>query len=710
MFQVADTKSTQGRKSPSAMFRQGSENLLSESFEQAMRTSSPKSQLDSEYLTELTKNMKQNGIPAVAYVLVMGFHATKGCCLEYAYPRLELNESNLGAQGSDLASPTYSSNSPPSRESSDKLGVSLDANNSVERQLLKSLSLLPSMALPDGVHERDDDSVYFRVEDKLFGVACFRQVTAASLSSFSADPRASREQERDFASRGTVQKSIVLLSRYPLFGVLLEHLRPVVRIYFEQGDFRRTNILAQLYHSVNAALSCNQHCLYSSAFLYHGLELRRIIRRLGFHTLRIVKLLLLEKKVLFHSSPVESASNAVLSFASIFPGGISYMAQSEHENDSTVSLEQARLGFPLNCFRNNSSCVLEPYAPLQRLQQLLGFRKAMNEECNEEESHKANGGFLAGTSRNLGLLIASMTDHYEQNEMSGAALNPPDAFVDITLGEVQYAPWVEELCRLTKRERRFMENLISIISNSFPSRLGRFRLSQGKHTDYLHSEEYARERFHEYLQQFLISIASIPNILNKESWSDKLDLHTVVRSDMIDNYGLSFCQAWLATNIFETWRKNCDLNVLSFNRSMESKLPPKMKTDNTSPPHLRLQSSSCTTSPLQGKSQKVDRRLVFQGYHSDSGDDETTVSDRLRRIANNISSRWSMLVLGGSMKYQKNDEMNATRDEQPLGDGENVSVYKDSFQSSWNHSHNKGIDDSTGISVIDTQDIVEGLF
>ncbi|GJD07022.1 Late secretory pathway protein AVL9 [Galdieria sulphuraria] len=675
-----------------------------------MRTSSPKPQIDPDSLAEVTNNMKQqNSIAAVAYVLVMGFHATKGCCLEYAYPRLELDSTNLGTQGSDLASPLYSTSS-PREETSGKQGTSLDASSSVEKQLLKSLSLLPSMALPDGVHERDDDSVFFRVDDKLFGVACFRQVAATSISSFSADPRASREQERDFASRGTIQKSVVLLSKYPLFGVLLEHLRPVVSIYFEQGDFKRTNILAQLYHSVNAALSCNQHCLYSSAFLYHGLELRRIIRRLGFHTLRIVKLLLLEKKVLLHSSPVESASNAVLSLASIFPGGLSYIAESTHANDSTVSLEQSRLGFPLNCFRSNSSCVLEPYAPLQRLQQLLGFRKAMNDESIDEEFGKANSGFLAGTSRNLGLLIASMTDHYEQSEVGGAALNPPDAFVDITLGEVQYAPWVEELCRLTRRERRFMENLISIISNSFPSRLGRFRLSQGKHTDYLHSEEYARERFHEYLQQFLISIASIPNVLNKECWSDKFDIQTMFRSDMIENYGLPFCQAWLTTNIFDTWRKSCDMNVLFFTRSMESKLPPKMKTDNVSPPHLRVQSSSCTTSPLQGKSQKVDRRLVFQGYHSDSGDEETTVSDRLKRIASNISSRWNMLVLGGSFKYQKSSEVKSTRFEEPVGDGGEVSVYKDPFESSWNHSHKKAVDDSTGLAVIDTQDIVEGLF
>jgi len=704
MFQISQTMTTQGGNTSPKLLRQNSENVLSENFEHVLRLSSPESQV----LENHWFHKKQTNFPAVSYVLVMGFHATKGCCLEYAYPRLELDNANIVAQGSDLASPVIVSNSSPTAESSDNVGTaSLDAANPLERQLVKSLHLLTSMALPDGVHEREDDSVFFRVGDSLFGVACFRQVAAKSLSSFSADPRASVELERNFASRGTVQKSVVLLSRYPLFGVLLEHLRPVVSIYFEQGDFRKTNILAQLYHSVNAALSYNQHCLYSSTFLYHGLELRRIIRRLGFHTLRIVKLLLLEKKVLFHSSPVESASNAVLSLASIFPGGLSHMAKFSDEKDTTVSVEQAKLGFPLNCFNSDSLCVLEPYAPLQRLQELLGFRRAVNgeEDCRNPSG---TGGFLAGTSRNLGLLIASMTEHSEQNEISGAALNPPDAFVDITLGEVHYAPWVEDLCKLTKSERRFMENLISIISNSFSSRLGRFRTSHGKYTDYLHSEEYARERFHEYLQQFLISIATTPNVLNQEAWSSKFDKQNIiVRSDLIDNYGLSFCQAWLSTNICDAWRKNCDFNALTCTKPVvNSKLPPKFKTENTSPPHLPVHSSSCTTSPLQKKSRKVDSSLVFHGYHSDSGDDEATVSDRLKRFAINLSSRWNTLLLGNAVKYQKNSEISV----QP-GVCEDDSVYKDSLPSSYVQSQQTPRDEaSTGVAVIDTQDIVEGLF
>eukprot|EP00871_Galdieria_phlegrea_P002702 jgi/Galph1/3432/GphlegSOOS_G2087.1 len=703
------------------LLRQRSEHLLVESAVEDIPTKDAFSQnykqfWPNESRESLTARDMDSAV--VSHILVIGFHSTKGCCLEYIYPRLggELDASSYTTGwylGSDLASSVSAGGSPTFREEFNVSPSNAEKEKTeLEKKLLRSLSILPAMALPDGVHERNDDCVYFHLEKGLFGVACFQQISSTSVLSFSADPRASIEQDREFASRGTVQKSVVMISRYPLYGILMEHLRPVVNVYFEQGDFRRTDILVQLFHSVNAALNSRQ-CLNSPGFLCHGLELRRLIRRLGFHMLRIMKLVLLEKKILFHGTPVESSSNAVVSLASVFPGTLPFLASPCTSNDMTCPSELSRFGFPLICFASDGPCVLEPYAPLQRLQQLLGVCVDNKESDNLGTNRKgisSGGGFLVGTSRNLGLLISSMTSCYDHpsnsmNESSARNFNAPDAIVDITVGRVHYAPWVEELCKLTKSERRFMENLIGIISNSLKSRLGRFRSSPEKYTDYLHSEEYARERIHEYLQQFLINMASTPGILTNDDNSGISSTEIVsnlMKSDVVENYGMPFCEAWVQTKTFQYWRKSCNRNIISTTKSSESNFPPKSK--NNSPPlYPHSKSSSCQSSPAQGKLDKGIRRISFHGYHSDSGDDETTVSERLRKLASNLSHRWNFLGQSATSRLDMEEPKHKVVDREPFIEERGLKSDNESTKSELNRKSSL----TQSVPVVETKDIAE---
>jgi hypothetical protein len=64
------------------------------------------------------------------HIMVIGFHHKKGCQLEYAYPGL---------------------------------GKTADSTSSL--QLPNNWKHLPSLALPDGSHNHDNDSVFFHLID-----------------------------------------------------------------------------------------------------------------------------------------------------------------------------------------------------------------------------------------------------------------------------------------------------------------------------------------------------------------------------------------------------------------------------------------------------------------------------------------------------------------------------------------------------------------
>uniref|UniRef100_A0A183EI83 UDENN domain-containing protein n=1 Tax=Gongylonema pulchrum TaxID=637853 RepID=A0A183EI83_9BILA len=132
---------------------------------------------------------------------------------------------------------------------------------------------LPSLALPDGAHNVDHGlnypslvscfvSFFSTVEKKrlkllkcvnnshviyfllpsldnpnrsVFGISCYRQILAKDLLNKSTD-----------VTRSTVQKSVCVLSRIPLFGVLTAKLQLITEVYFNERDFAKVCYFALL--------------------------------------------------------------------------------------------------------------------------------------------------------------------------------------------------------------------------------------------------------------------------------------------------------------------------------------------------------------------------------------------------------------------------------------------------------------------------------
>lgn len=214
--------------------------------------------------------------PPILHVIVIGFHHKKGCQVEYSYPSL-------------------------------LPGHPVDSND-----LPDLWKHLPSLALPDGAHNFEKDTIYFHLpaltnpRETVFGVSCYRQMNAEKLLNKSSD-----------ITRGTVQKSVCVLSTLPLYGMIQTKLELITHAYFDERDFTKVALLEETYKNLNICLS--EDSLWGSQ-VFLGLSVRDLVFQFRHKVLILFKLLLLERKVLFFKSPVEDLCCSILTLCSLVPG------------------------------------------------------------------------------------------------------------------------------------------------------------------------------------------------------------------------------------------------------------------------------------------------------------------------------------------------------------------------------------------------------
>uniref|UniRef100_A0A8C7FKB2 AVL9 cell migration associated n=1 Tax=Oncorhynchus kisutch TaxID=8019 RepID=A0A8C7FKB2_ONCKI len=239
----------------------------------------------------------------VLHIVVVGFHHKKGCQVEYSYPPL------IPEEGHD------SSNLP------------------------EEWKYLPFLALPDGAHNYQEDTVYFHLPPFsgadmkcVYGVSCYRQIEAKSLKVRLAD-----------VTRETVQKSVCVLSRVPLYGLLQAKLQLITHAYFEEKDFSQISILKELYEHMNGSLRGTalegSQVFLGKIVLIHGL------------TVCVSLCVCFLFQVLFYISPVNRLVEALMTVLSLFPGMIEHgLADSSHyqpkssgfgENQTTTTSTEA---------------------------------------------------------------------------------------------------------------------------------------------------------------------------------------------------------------------------------------------------------------------------------------------------------------------------------------------------------------------------------
>ncbi|XP_020934662.1 late secretory pathway protein AVL9 homolog isoform X2 [Sus scrofa] len=223
-----------------------------------------------------------DGVPRgpVLHIVVVGFHHKKGCQVEFSYPPL------IPGDGHD------------------------------SHTLPEEWKYLPFLALPDGAHNYQEDTVFFHLPPRsgngatVYGISCYRQIEAKALKVRQAD-----------ITRETVQKSVCVLSKLPLYGLLQAKLQLITHAYFEEKDFSQISILKELYEHMNSSLGGTS---LEGSQVYLGLSPRDLVLHFRHKVLILFKLILLEKKVLFYISPVNKLVGALMTVLSLFPGMIEH--------------------------------------------------------------------------------------------------------------------------------------------------------------------------------------------------------------------------------------------------------------------------------------------------------------------------------------------------------------------------------------------------
>lgn len=216
----------------------------------------------------------------VLHIAVVGFHHKKGCQVEFSYPPL------IPGDGHD------------------------------SHTLPEEWKYLPFLALPDGAHNYQEDTVFFHLPPRngngatVYGISCYRQIESKALKVRQAD-----------VTRETVQKSVCVLSKLPLYGLLQAKLQLITHAYFEEKDFSQISILKELYEHMNSSLGGTS---LEGSQVYLGLSPRDLVLHFRHKVLILFKLILLEKKVLFYISPVNKLVGALMTVLSLFPGMIEH--------------------------------------------------------------------------------------------------------------------------------------------------------------------------------------------------------------------------------------------------------------------------------------------------------------------------------------------------------------------------------------------------
>ena len=264
--------------------------------------------------------------PAILHIMVIGFHHQKGSTVEFAYP--PLNEGDHVTQ-------------------------------SLTATLPPEWRHLPHLALPDGSHNYENDSVYFtlpvpsELTQCVYGVACCRQIATHLLPQVTSD-----------VTRSTVQKSVCVLCRYPAFKSLQSKLEMVTHAYFNEKNFSDVSILREAYDSMNSSVTLAS----SLGALHLELSQRDLVLVYQHRLLQVVKALLLLKRVVVYGSPADRVCSQVLAVASLFPLSLEQQCHPQRCRADSH-------GFPLTVFDSPSS--LRPYVCLQQMDSL-----ALGDSCH----------------------------------------------------------------------------------------------------------------------------------------------------------------------------------------------------------------------------------------------------------------------------------------------------------------------------------------
>lgn len=320
---------------------------------------------------------------------------------------------------------------PPKEEiiSSGKLDGLIDKNNekinSKELVFDFILNNLVNNCLIDGIHLVDTDSNFFFIHDLNKIVYCFSYYVQKKTD----DNENQIEDDFQENIRGCIQKSICIVSTLPLFGNILTyenyytHLTTQMNLYMNQKSLNDKSALTDIYNKLEKEFHQEKKWMFN---------LRKAFSILKNDLLIILKLILLEKRIIVFSQIPSNVSLVIMTFLSFLPACFS--------NGKSCFDEQN--GTPLKIFHENY--LIYPLFTLFDLELLLEKIKN-NNDIN----------FIIGTTNNL---VAT------NKKLNYSCL------INIDEQKVQYGECLNESIKIINgREHKFMAKINELLNQCINS-------------------------------------------------------------------------------------------------------------------------------------------------------------------------------------------------------------------------------------------------
>ena len=228
----------------------------------------------------------------ILYIAVISFNQKKGAIVEFIYPDIDTLKNNT--ESNEYLSSLC-----------DKENKSLDSVDKVIENINYQLTYL---CMPDGAHILKNDSQFFLIQNLpklLYGISCYRQLeTTPSM----------KEDEQE-NTRDCVQKAMCIVSKVPLFGQMISKLSVTMLAYFNQESLKDKKIIGELYsnYKISAKNTINVNEIMAS------FSLKKLLSLTNDKIFSIMKLIMLEKKILVYSHISNNVCSFIFSFLSLFP-------------------------------------------------------------------------------------------------------------------------------------------------------------------------------------------------------------------------------------------------------------------------------------------------------------------------------------------------------------------------------------------------------
>ena len=326
-----------------------------------------------------------------------------------------------------------------------------------------------------------------------------------------------------------VQKAIVILAMQPIFGPLRTKLGMVTRAFFAQRDLNNVKLLEEFYETLESGVhrsSAKDKSISSDEdgnTLYMGTSIRECVHKWRFRTLMLLKLILLQKRIMVYGYPVEHLCTLQYSLVSLIPALLPHLQDAAAPELNTLSKDRVKaeslrmsdrdsllayMGLPLPLFSHDA--FFQPYCPLQQIDNL---------RCKT---------WLIGTTNQI-------FKHQKTSQ--------PDVIVDLYKMQLSFLdPTLQNLVSLTPADRKWMDDVINVVQSTWNSA----DPAQPVQMQYKGSDDYLRARFEEYVFGLL-------------STAKYCELHSSAgEASSLLSFGSDFVEAFRQTSVFQAWHQFTD--------------------------------------------------------------------------------------------------------------------------------------------------------